>query len=304
MALETVDILVQDDQVVPAPVNDVAVRVFDATGSTLITGGTTGVPSDGHVEFTLDGDDPPIQYSLRFYKSGIAITSPQAIEVYSPPANAPTGANNFVVEAEVFTLPAATDPRCCRVTGVIYDGGCRPRNGIDMHFIPQFNPLIVDERGVLGERVSHRTDKDGYISLDLWRNGCYLAVIESHENVSRQVVVPDRSSINIMDLLFPVVVKVEYDPAPPWNIPVGTELEVTPTVTASDYRVLVGAALDDVLYQLDDDSIASATVRDTEIILRGVAAGSTSLVATRKDLTILRIPDPGIDGSSASITVT
>jgi hypothetical protein len=305
MALETVDILVEDDQVIPAPVDGVVVRVFDATGTTFITEGTTGSPAaPGHVEFTLNGDDPPIQYSLRFFKSGASFVSPQAIEVYTPPANAPTGANNFVVPASIFTIPEATDPRCCRVSGYIYDGGCRPRNGIDIHFIPQFNPLIIDSLGVLGERVSHRTDKDGYISLDLWRNGCYLATIESHENIARQVVVPDRSSINIMDLLFPVVVKVEYSPAPPWNIPVGTELEIAATVTSSDFRTLEGTAQGDVLYESDDASIAAVTVRDDKIILRGIAPGSANLVASRKDLSVVHVPDNGIDGASASITVS
>jgi hypothetical protein len=304
MPLETVDVLVEDDQIVPAPVDGVVVRVFDATGTTLITEGTTGAPAAaGHVEFSLDGDDPAVQYSLRFFKNAASIASPQAIEVYSPPSASPTGTNNFKVVASLFTLPAALDPHLCRASGFVKDGAGRPRSGIDMHFVPQFNPLVVDKVGVLGERVSHRTDVDGYISIDLYRFGCYLATIESHENIVRYVVIPDRSSIDIMDLLFPVVLKVEYAPAPPWVVPVGTELEVTPTVTAADFQVLEGTANGDVLYASDDESIVFATIRDDKIILRGNATGSASLVATRKDLSIVYVPDPGIDGDTAAVTV-
>jgi len=304
MALETVDILVQDDEVVPSPLDGVAVRVFDATGSTFITSGITGAPAaTGHVEFTLDGGTPPTQYSLRFFLSGASILSPQAIEVWTPPASAPTGANNFVVSATVATLPVATDPRCCRVSGYIKDGACRPRSGVDMHFIPQFNPLIVDGIGVLGERVSHRTDVDGFISIDLWRDGCYLATIESHENIIRSIVVPDRSSINIMDLLFPLVEKVEYVPAPPWVIPVGTDLDVVPTVTSSGFQVLEDIANGDVLYGSDDESIVAVITSNDRITLRGVAVGAANLVVTRKDLSVIHVPDSGIDGATAALTV-
>lgn len=303
MALETVVITVVDDQIVPQPVDGVVVRVFDAAGAVFITEGTTGSVNPGEVEFTLDGDDPPIQYSLRFYKFGFSTTSPQAVEIYSPPANSPTGTNTFQIQGSEPTLPVAVDPRCCRVSGYIYDGGCRPRRGIDMHFIPQFSPLKVDKRGVLGERVSHRTDKDGYIQLDLWRDGCYQVVIESHENVVRTIVVPDRSSIDIMCLLFPVVESITYSPAAPFSLSVGDELEVTPTVTATDFQVLKGTANGDLLWETEDPTIASVTVGEDSLIIRGNAPGTTNLVATRKDQTIIHVPDTGITGTPAAITV-
>jgi len=301
MALETVDILIEDDEVVPNPIEGAVVRVFDATGTTYITEGTT--IATGHVEFTLDGDDPATQYSLRFYKLGMVVTSPQAIEVYSPPANSPTGTNTFSITGTFTALPTATDPRLCRVSGYIKDGAGRPRSGIDMHFIPQFNPLIVDNIGILGERVTHRTDKQGFISIDLWRNGCYLATIESHENITREVVIPDRSSIDIMPLLFPVVEKVEYLPAPTFVIPVGTEIQVIPTITASDFQTLSGAANGDVLYTSDNEAVAYITIRDDSIFIRGNAVGSANLNAVRKDLSIIHVPDPGIDGGVAAISV-
>lgn len=304
MALETVDILVQDDEVVPQPVDGVTVRVYDSSGTTLITSGVTGAVTSGHVEFTLDGDDPPTEYQLRFSVNGGSIVSPQAIEVYSPPASAPTGANNFVITASMFTLPPATNIRLCRASGYVWGPNGKPRRGIDMHFIPCFNPLVVDDVGILGERVATNTDEDGYAQTDLLRGGEYLATIESHENIQRHVVVPDRNSININNLLFPIVVDIDFTPAGPWALAVDGELEITPVVTASDFRVLETTAADDVQYATDDPDIADVTVGASTITIRGISPGTTQLRVTRTDESIVYVPDPGIDGGVVTITVT
>jgi hypothetical protein len=304
MALETVLISLVDDQVVPAPVDDVVVRVYDDTGTNLITSGTTGVPLEGAVEFTLDGDDPPTVYQLRFHVNGGSINSPQLIEVYSPPANAPTGANNFEVEASMFTLPVATNPRLCRASGYVWGPDGRLRRGVDIDLVPCFRPLVVDGYGILGERVSTRSDADGFVSVDLLRDGIYLAIIESHENVTRNVYVPDRSSVNIFHLLFPLITSVEYDPAGPFALNVGDQLVVTPTVKLTDFRELTGTADADVTYAVDDATIASVSYNDTTLTITGHAAGVTTLRVSRRDNSIVYIPDPGIDGGEITITVT
>lgn len=304
MALETVLVNVQDDQVVPQPVDGVVVRVFDSTGTTFITQGTTGPAPAGQVMFTLNGSGPvPDTYQLRFYVNGGEIPSPQYIEVFSPPALAPTGANNFLITASMFTLPQATNPRLCRASGFVWGPDGRPRRGVDIHFIPCFRPLVVDGYGVLGERVSVRTDEDGYVSVDLFRDGMYAVTIESQENVLRGVTVPDRSSINIFHLLFPIIVEVTFSPAPPWTVPIGTPLTVTPTVKANDYRTLTGTANADLLWAVDDPSIAAVTVQADTLILTGISPGSTTLRATRLDSSIVYIDDPGINGGTSTINV-
>lgn len=304
MALETVEVSVNDDQVVPQPVDGVVVRFFDATGTTFITEGTTGVPLTGKVQVTLNGAGPvPVTYQLRFYVNGGAIPSPQYIEVYSPPASAPTGANNFVVTADMFTLPTATNPRLCRASGYVWGPDGRIRKGIDIDFIPCFRPLVVDGYGVLGERVSIRSDAEGHLSVDLLRTGIYEVMIESQENVLRKAYVPDQSSINIFHLLFPIVVNVNWVPAGPWTIPVGSSLDITPTVLANDYRTLTGTADADISYTMDDPAIASVTVGPTTIKITGNAPGTTTLRIARVDNSIVYIPDPGIDDGAITVTI-
>jgi hypothetical protein len=305
MALETVEVTVQDDQVVPQPVNGVVVRVFDSTGTSFITEATTGVPLSGKVQFTLNGAGPaPVTYQLRFFVNGGSIQSPQYIEVYSPPALAPTGANNFLITASMFTLPQATNPRLCRASGYVWGPDGRVRPGIDIELIPQFKPLVVDGYGILGERVSIRSDKTGYVSVDLLRCGIYMATIESQENYNRTIYVPDRSSINLFHLLFPIVTSVAYAPAGPWTIAAGATLTLTPTVTANDFRVLTGTASADVDYTTDDSLIASVSVDVNTVTVKANAPGSTVLRAVRRDTSIVYIPDTGIANGVIPILVT
>jgi hypothetical protein len=304
MAIETVDILVQSDEVAPEPVDGVTVRVYDAAGAALITSGVTGTVVPGRVEFSLEGSNPATVYQLRFHLNGGSIVSPQQIAVYSPPAAAPSGANLFEVEATLFSLPPAADHRLCRCSGHVRGPDGIPRRGIDMHFIPCFNPLVVEGMGVLGERVRVKSDKAGFVQVDLYRNGIYRATIESHENIQREVVVPDRSSVNLNHLLFPVVAAVSFDPPGPWSIPAGAELEIEPTIRASDFRVLEGTGDADVTYAVDDTNIAHVAVRANRIYIRGLVVGATSFRVGRRDRSIVYIPDLGIGGAVVAVSVT
>jgi len=305
MALELVDILVETDDVVPVPVDGVVVRVYDAAGTTLITSGTTGAPADpGHVEFTLNGEVAPDTYQLRFFYSGGAIESPMLIEVYSPPAGSPTGTNSFAVPIHLFTLPEAVDPLLCRASGYFRDVTGQALPGVDVHFVSQYSPLIAGGDGIMGERVHARSNAQGYFSIDLYRGGCFQVIIEGHENEPREILVPDRAAVSIIDILFPVVMSVVYDPAPAYALTVGDTLDLTPVVTATNYQILTGAASGDVEYEIDDPTIASVAVSAGTLVLTALAAGTTTLTATRRDSSLVRLPDNGINGSPASITVT
>lgn len=303
MALETVRILVEDDAVVPAPVDDVVVRIYDVTGTTLITSGVSGAVDPGIVEVTLEGGATPEIYQLRFFIEGGSIVSPQQIEVYTPASASPSGENNFSAEASLFTLPLSADIRLCRCSGYVRGPNGRPKRGIDLQFIPLFNPLLVGGATVLGERTAVRTDAEGFVSVDLFRFGMYEVTVESHENIQREVCVPDRSSLNIGDLLFPVVAVVEYD-IDPLVVSNGAALTIIPEVTTTDFRVLSGSGADDVLYTSDDPAIASIEVLSDRIVINGNTPGTTQLRAVRRDSSIVRIPDPGISGGVATITVT
>jgi len=320
MAAETVKFYLTDQN--SDPILGVLVRVYDATGTTFITQDyTVDVGGDAVAEVTLDGDNPPIQYTIRMSKDGVAFDgsvgndskSPQLIEIYSPPAAAPTGKNDFDIQGQTFTRPTSTNPRLCRCSGFFKDATGQPLVGLDMSFINQFRPAVVDGEAVLGAKVDVRSDEDGYIELDLYRGACYLVMVQSIEAAiaddtgaivfPREVVVPNQASANLVDLLLPIVSEIVFDPTPV-SVAAGDTQEVTTVVTASDGRVLTGTACEDVIYATDDESVATVAVDQDKLVVRGVSAGTTNLTAVRKDQTIVSIPDAGITGSPLAITVT
>lgn len=320
MAAETVKFFLTDQDT--NPILGVLVRVFDATGTTFITQDTTvGVGGDAVAEVALDGDDPPNEYTIRMSKTGVAFDgnlgddskSPQLIEIYSPASAAPTGKNDFNIRGETFVRPVATDARLCRASGFFKDAGGRPLPNLDIKMINQFRPAIVDGNAVLGERLEMRTDADGYLELDLYRNGEYLAWVQSIQaaeadpasaiSFSREIVVPDVSSVNIVDLLFPIVSEITFS-EDPVTLNVDEDDEVTTVVKASDGRILIGTAHEDVLYASADPTIASLRVEADKLVIHGEAAGSTEITATRQDQTVVTIPSTTITGSPLSVTVS
>jgi hypothetical protein len=269
------------------------------------------VGSEAYADFTVDGDDPPIQYEVRLSKTGVAYDgsagadswSPQTIDVYSPATAAPNGNNWFKIPGQTFAMPTSPDPRLCRASGFFRDGSGRPFANVELFFIAQFKPAIVDGRAVVGERVFLRTDEDGYAQIDLFRNGEYRATLQSLEDYTRIVHVPDRASVSIVDLLFPVVTHIDWDPTSV-SVAEGATQDVILTVTSSDYWELAGTALDDVQYEMEDTEVAIVDKLTDKLIITGLSAGTTSLIATRKDQTVVVIPASQITNYQLSVTVT
>jgi uncharacterized protein YjdB len=319
MAVETVKVYVKDQ--LNSPIVGVLVRVFDAAGAVFITQDYTVLVSGRAVaEFALDGNDPPNSYTIRLSKTGVAFDgalgsaskSPQLITIYSPPESAPNETNNFEVVGQTFVLPTATNPRLCRCSGFFKDPAGRPLAALDFTIINQFDPTVVDGYAVLSSKIDLRTDKDGYVEVDLYRNGHYHSMIESVEApeaddtgaiiFERNLVVPDRSSVNLVDLIFPIVTGVAWDPET-LEVMEGETLDVYPTVTTSDYRELAGSAFEDVIYDTDDHTVAVVTALPDKLVIAGVGPGTANLTAVRKDQSIVSIPAAPITGQPIAITV-
>lgn len=301
MAIETVQVALVTDAVVPAALDGVVVRVFDADGE-LVTMAISGDPELGQVSFELEGDEEPVEYQLRFAYPGSAI-SPKRIEVYSPASLSPTGTNTFQVSAAVFELEPAVDPLLCRASGIVTGPSGQPRAGVDVTFIPKFHAFVEGNTVALPGRFVVRTNKQGFMSVDLYRYAMYEVTIAGREEVVRNIEVPNRSSIPLPHLLFPVVVLVAYAEAGPYTVPSGGRLQLTPTVRASNFQEL-GLGADDVLYSILDPAIASVQLSGDRIVIHGHAPGMTTLRVTRLDKSIVYLPDPGIVGGDLPIVVT
>ena len=303
---ETLSIVViyQDDNPVPGAL----VRFFDATGTVFITQQyATMVGLNAVAEVTLLGDTPAIPYTIRMFMEGVAFdgslgpqsASPQLITVFSPPSNAPNGTNVFQVLCETFVRPTAIDPFLCRCSGFFKDISGNPLVGLPIKFINEFGPTVVNGAAVLGEGIDMQTDKYGYMCIDLYRKGQYMAwvtSVQASDNDSehalgfpRYMIIPDQGSADLQSLLFPEVSSVVITPNP-IVLAVDQNLSPTVVVTSDDGRLLIGTACEDVFYAVGDQTIASMSVRLDKLTLLGVKPGVTQLTAVRLDQSIVKMP--------------
>jgi uncharacterized protein YjdB len=288
MAWETVEVFITLDAT-EAPVPGALVRFFDSTGVTIYTEATSD--ADGKVSVLL----PVGLFTARFYKFAHTFPQPQALQV------AESVLNSFDVVATAITPPLASDPRLCRCSGYFRDLTGAPKAWLDMHFRAEFSAMVLAGSAVITDTVLARTDSKGWAQIDLIRGGKYQVVIEAL-NCERYIMVPDASSANLPDVLLAVVDRVTFD-IDPVEVAVGDEVDVTPTVRASSGVPLVGTANSDVDWSVEDDSIATIQVKEFVITVTGRAAGTTTIRAVRKDLSIVRIPNTAIVGQPLQVTV-
>lgn len=296
MSIETVRVFLVNDNVGNSPVEGVLVRVFNSAGSALIT--QTSTDAQGIADFSLEC---PAAYKVRFFKERFFVSQPVAMVTASPF----TASNAFIVVGHVYAPPEAVHPRMCRCSGFFRNVNNSPAASVDVHLIAKFNPLLLEGNAMLTERLRGRTDETGYLEVDLVRCGQYDVTVEGMEDHLRTVSVPDAPSANLPDLLFPVVDRITFSPAGPWSIGVGqgSEVVITPSIYTSDGRLLEGTSIEDVLWSTETPGIAAVIPSATTLTLRGIAPGSTSLLATRLDQSIVRIPATPIAGVPVTVTV-
>lgn len=316
MALETVRVYAIDES--SSPLIGVRVRAYDGLGALVTENVTVLVGLEAYCELMLDGSDPPTAYTIRLSKTSVSFdgslgadsATPQSISIYSPPTLSPTGTNYFQVQGQTYSIPVATDPRLCRCSAIMVDQSNQPVEGISLHLSPASwssdetcrDPLIVDDRGVVGGKLLLRSDADGLILTDLFRDAEYWAVLEGFMDSPRHVTVPDLSSVNLMHLLFPVVHEVGFSPDPV-AVMAGAYVDVTLTIRSTDGRDLDPDDLD-VRFASDDEAVATAGVVDGALRVTGVGVGSTTITATRVDLSIVTVPEEPTLYTPLAVTVS
>lgn len=292
MSYEPVDVYVKDQlgRIVP----DVVVKVYNPNGSVFYAQQATS-EEEGIASFLL----PTQAYSMRFYKFRTTFSQPQLFTVLEAPET-----NSFNVVAEVLIPPVSLDARLCRCSGHFRNPDGSVREYLDMHFYPEFATSILEGAAVAPRTMAIRTDENGFAQIDLIRGGCYRVTIESLDNEERYIRVPDVSGANLPDVLFPVVDRVTFDPEGPFEIAEGEEIEVTTTIYDSAGATLHGTGQNDVDWTVSNTDLASVTVGEFKLTIRGIAAGSVELRAARRDQSIVRIPNTPIVGQPVAITIT
>lgn len=280
MAYAPVDFCVRETTT-DKPLSGVLVKIFAQNGKGVYGEMLTG--SDGKASFLLFG---PQRYQARAYKFATGFVNPVYFDV-----NDAVGASNcFLIHATAVEYPTTNDPRLCLCSGYFRRPDGAPAAGLDIHIITKFHPILLDGAGVLTERVSVRTDANGWVQVPLIRFGQYDVLLEGYEDVTREICVPDRASANLPDLIFEVVDSVVITPQP-IVLRKGQTLQVFPEVYTSIGRRLPGTARERVSWKVEDTSIAGVTVSWDRLTFYGQAKGTTLLTARRGDRSIVRIPE-------------
>ena len=298
MGYEPVDVFVKDTTPAKNPVLGVVVKIFSEDGK--IVYGMQQTDEDGKASFLLPSE---FTYQVRFYKFGFTFTQPQIVEVLPSPL-APGQSNIFDASGSSVAPPVPNDVRLCTAYGYFRDITGAPQANVDIHFIAKFDPVLLDGAGVVKERAIRRTDENGYMQVNLIRNGLYDCTIQGEEDIVRHTAVPDAPNVNLPDLIFPVVDRVVASPPGPYTLAVGQEITVELHIMTSDGNDL-GRGFNDVIYRLTDCNVVTYTSSGTSsIVFRGIAPGTSSLTLERANKSIVRIPDPGILGQPLVVTVT
>jgi hypothetical protein len=215
--------------------------------------------------------------------------------------------NIFDVTAHIPALPESLNPDLCRLSGTFVDLSLRPIVGLTLEFkpIPSYpdtkkrflSPFFGDPISVVGDMLARpvkvQTNKDGFVEVELPRTGRYEVHIQGHEHpleITNFITVPDEPGFLLIDVLFPFVQQVLYT-VDPINVVVGGLIEVGVSATMSNQQIV-----DDIdsLSEVLDFTIANAALasvrlsKDGFLAVTGIQAGSTTLVATRKDAVVAR----------------
>lgn len=295
-----VQMVVEDDQGTPQPVEDVRIRVFDA-GDLFVTELETD--SNGEADVVLDGDpDPGRNYIVRLFKSGWRFTNgvTQIIRVHEPLVAPAT--NVFDFEASQPTLPESAHPEMCLISGYIGNAARQALRSVTLRFSPQLgapdayvsgfpfpgDPTVVDAISLLTEAKAI-TDANGYLEVQLPRRGIFYCHIYGLETPGlqtvQQIYVPDSASARLEDVIFPFVYSVEWDESS-LAVSVGETVDLVPTVTGSNDQPIAGgnAIRSLVEFLVDDESIIAAELLDDGTLrVTGIAPGTANITASRVD---------------------
>lgn len=299
MPLQTVKVTAKDTQVPPVVVQGVLVRVFTAAGVFTVEGTTN---ASGDAEFQLNAGT----YNLRFFYStaGYSIKQPQSIEVKDPPPAGET--NNFEVTIELFQLPVATDSRFCRCSGYFLALSGTLLKDWDVIIRSLKDPILLTGDAVAPGEIRLTTDKKGYAQVDLPRKARVRYTMQGIEAEHRDVIVPDRSSANLLHVLFPIVSEVVFTPAT-LSMAVGVEKEADWTVKYLSGLELKGEDIVDqspVLFKITENGVAALSV-GKKLKVKGLKVGTATVTPEAKVETypIIRIPKVVLAGSLAVTVV-
>lgn len=298
------DVYVFDDATIPAPIEEAVVTLLDADGE-LVTSVETD--EDGRAAF----DVPDATYEVRVFKRGYGSDVSQIV------VDTSEDTNEFDITLEdLTTLPVTTDPRMCRCTGVFVDFQGRPTKGVMFRLNAPADygtqvPKIADGNLVYPSSMSFQSDALGVVSVDLFRGAEYTVVFAGEDDTSWSLKVPDRASVNLIDLIFPAPVLLSWDqdqaPGNEITVAVGDTGSVQATLLFSDYQTKTVDLNNWLEFSNSDGDVVELGFLNSSgvVALRALAAGTAEITAALvPNLLPYRVPPYSLTAATLLVTVT
>lgn len=299
--MAAVNVVVKDDAPQPAPVSGVTVSAF--VPDALVLAGQGVTDENGVAAFSL----PSGTYELRMFKLGLLFSNPFAVPVVE---------DGFVNEFDVFgtrvgNFGVPNDARLCRCVGRFLnyqnqpaaDAMVRISSPIDLL---EKNPMVVDGNLIMPSALELRTDSNGYVTVDLLRGGFYWLTFAGEEDEPWNFAVPDRPSVNLIDLIHPYPVSLAWQTeGSSLDVAKNSTLTINFQVTFSDFQTR-STELQDILQFLnsDPDVIDLAYQTTGSLVVTGRAPGAATIRAkTVDDLFPKRVPDYSLQAPLLFVTV-
>lgn len=283
----------------PNPIEGAHIRVFASPSDTYITELETDV--NGEAEMVLEGAaSPGKEYIIRVnvpvgYHDGPTRT----ISVIDPLLPGQTNIFDFVA----YPLPSVAvtaDIDMCRLSGFFTDPSLRPLKNLSLIFHPKEgypskviaglpfsgDPTVVRNCVIASERRAN-TDKNGYLEIDLPRNGIFDVFVQGIDapdhTLIASIFVPDVAGIGIYEVLFPYLKKVTF-PVVAVPVGVGLTVEVELELEASNLQPISGKETLTTLLTVTSSDITKMTVGFNDsgnIQVTGVAVGTATIQVAR-----------------------
>jgi hypothetical protein len=256
----------------PFPLENVQIRLWSEDGSTFVTSGST----DASGELTLDV--PEARYSIRCFKTGFSF--PSHLQLL-----AEEGAL-FQIEAnDLNTHPPSTLSHACRVSGYAMDATGSPLEGATFEFKLTDYGRIAAQRFAAAPKVIVLSDPTGKVDVHLLRNAVYDTVVESQEDKVIRVRVPDSSSVDITELIWPRILTFNWSVTVVEEVSIGEKVTVTAEPVLSNGNALPydldngdSVTLDSLIEVVSSDlDIAAATLSGNTLTLQGVGVGIATI---------------------------
>jgi hypothetical protein len=302
-----VDLFLATDDALPAPIEGVQVSIFDPDNQLQLA--AQGLSdAQGRAGFVLPGAVPGKAYEVRVFKLGFAFGGQKRIAVEEPPSTT----NAFDITGTPQILPTATDPAMCRCTGRFMDLTNKPMADVAV-FVSQKAEAGFQTPKVLGGNMvaaqKHRafTDSQGRVSFDLIRTGEYYVTFGGEDDKVWNIKVPDRASVNLVDLIHPVPVSLTWDDdISSVSMVVGDQLTVPVSVLFSDFEIFTEGLSQWIRFDTSDSAVAVVALSQDKAVITAVGVGTCSVSARCSDQPMVpsHVPAPSLSSPPLSVIVT